>query len=169
MPKLLTKINYDIIYSAQLSIDSFAGIIQSMVDNEAAWTKWATCSEPHTEMLPLDWEAKLTDFQKLIVLKAFRQEKMMFAFQHYIIRHIGQFFVESPSVKISAIYEDMNCETPLVFVLSTGADPTLALDKFADEMGCKETMGVISLGQGQGKKAQALIKASVKAGNWVLL
>lgn len=73
---------------------------------------------------------------------------MMFAFRNYIITHLGNFFVESPSVKISSIYEDMNCETPLVFVLSTGADPTLALDKFAEEMGAKETMGVISLGQG---------------------
>jgi len=43
----MTKLNYDIIYSAQLSIDSFAGIVQSMVDNEEAWTKWATSNEPH--------------------------------------------------------------------------------------------------------------------------
>ena len=44
------------------------------------------------------------------------------------------------------IYEDM--------------DPTLALDKFAEEMGCKETMGIISLGQGQGEKAIKLITES---------
>lgn len=42
----------------------------------------------------------------------------------------------------------MDCETPLVFILSTGADPTLALDKFAEDMGKKENFGVVSLGQG---------------------
>jgi len=73
---------------------------------------------------------------------------MMFAFQNYIISHLGKYFVESPSVSMKQIYEDMDCETPLVFILSTGADPTLALDKFAEDMGTKDRMAVISLGQG---------------------
>jgi dynein heavy chain len=67
------------------------------------------------------------------------------------------------------IFEDMDCETPLVFVLSTGADPTLALYKFAEEMGKKETMKIISLGQGQGDKAVKLIEVGCKEGAWVLL
>lgn len=62
LPKLLTKLNYDIIYSAQLSIEQFSGIIASMAENEEAWQKWATCAEPHIEPLPMDWETKLTDF-----------------------------------------------------------------------------------------------------------
>jgi len=94
---------------------------------------------------------------------------MMFAFQLYIINHLGKFFVESPSVQMKQIYEDMDCETPLVFVLSTGADPTLALDKFAEEMGQKDNMGVISLGQGQGEKAIQLINIKQESGSCVLL
>lgn len=94
---------------------------------------------------------------------------MMFAFQQYITNHLGLFFVESPSVQMKQIYEDMDCETPMVFVLSTGADPTLALDKFAEESGQKENMGVISLGQGQGEKAIKTIKANQESGSWVLL
>ena len=39
-----------------------------------------TCESPHIEPLPLDWKEKLDDFQKLIVLKTFRPEKLMFAF-----------------------------------------------------------------------------------------
>lgn len=100
LPALLTKLNYDIIYSAELMIPAFKEIIKSMEENEDAWTKWATSNEPHEEKLPLEWEDKLTDFQKLIVLKAFRSEKMMFAFQNYIIAHLSKFFVESPSVSM---------------------------------------------------------------------
>jgi hypothetical protein len=37
----------------------------------------------------------LTDFEKIILLKAFRPEKMMFAFQMYVIKHMGTFYVES--------------------------------------------------------------------------
>jgi hypothetical protein len=39
----------------------------------------------------------------------------------------------------------------MIFILSTGADPTSSLIKFATEKG--KTLTVISLGQGQGKKA----------------
>lgn len=51
--------------------------------------------------------------------------------------------------------------------MSTGADPTSALLKFAQEKG--RQMSVISLGQGQGKKAEKLINRAKVDGNWVLL
>lgn len=53
---------YDIIYSSQLTIPAFAGIIQSFDEIEDAWIKWATCEKPETERLPGEWEEKLTDF-----------------------------------------------------------------------------------------------------------
>jgi dynein heavy chain len=48
----------------------------------------------------------------------------------------------------------------MIFILSTGADPTSALIKFANEKG--KQLSVISLGQGQGKKAEVLINRSKK-------
>lgn len=70
---------------------------------------------------------------------------------------------------MATIYADTDNCTPLIFVLSTGADPTLLLTKFAGEMGKAESLGVVSLGQGQGKKALKKIIDSTKSGNWVLL
>ena len=59
---------------------------------------------------------------------------------------MGKFFVESPSVTMQTVYNDTDNCTPLIFVLSTGADPTLQLFKFAEEMDRRANMGVISLG-----------------------
>lgn len=70
---------------------------------------------------------------------------------------------------MATIYADTDNCTPLIFVLSTGADPTLTLTKFAGEMGKADSLGVVSLGQGQGKKALKKIIDSTKSGNWVLL
>lgn len=39
--------------------------------------------------------------------------------------------------------------TPLLFVLSTGSDPTAALLSFAQTMGYASKIAVISMGQGQ--------------------
>lgn len=50
-------------------------------------------------------------------------------------------------------YKDTDRKTPVVFVLSTGADPTQFLMKFVHEKKMQDRMSIISLGQGQGKKA----------------
>jgi dynein heavy chain len=43
------------------------------------------------------------------------------------------------------------------------------LIKFAKEKNFSEKLNIISLGQGQGPKAEALIKSSKKNGEWVML
>jgi len=59
---------------------------------------------------------------------------------------MGKFYVEPPSVKLDIIYKDLSVFTPLIFVLSQGADPTGALLKFAEEMNFMEKLFPISLG-----------------------
>lgn len=75
-------------------------------------------AEPHTEPLPDGWSDRLDTFERLIILKAFRPEKLLFAFQNYVISELGQFFVESPSVTMEVVYNDTDVKTPLIFVLS---------------------------------------------------
>lgn len=56
---------------------------------------------------------------------------------------------------------------PLLFVLSTGVDPTNNILNYCMAKGVN--LETISLGQGQGKKAQNLIERSQNDGSWVLL
>lgn len=67
------------------------------------------------------------------------------------------------------LYADTDYKTPLIFILSTGADPTSQLLKFAQSKNYGDRLFPISLGQGQEKKADALIERSVKSGDWVML
>lgn len=71
----------DFVWSAEVVLpDIFSGLTESFKENEAVWLEWASSDNPHTEPLPLEWKENLDDFQKMIVLKAFRPEKLMFAF-----------------------------------------------------------------------------------------
>jgi dynein heavy chain len=67
------------------------------------------------------------------------------------------------------IYRDMDNKTPCIFILSTGADPTGMLLRFAREMNYGDRLSLVSLGQGQGPYATELIDKGTKTGNWVLL
>lgn len=56
-----------------------------------------------------------------------------------------------------------------MFVLSTGSDPFSAFQKFASDMGFTSRIQTISLGQGQGPVAEALIRKGTKEGLWIFL
>jgi len=88
----------------------------------------------------------LTDFQKSVLLKIFRPEKLMFSFKKYVKTHMGNFFTDARSITMEGIYKDTDNITPLIFILSTGADPTDNLLKFAKERGFLEKLESISLG-----------------------
>jgi len=91
------------------------------------------------------------------------------ALQGFVSATLGTKFTEPPPFDLSGSYKESSCTSPLLFVLSTGSDPTAALLQFADSMGYGSKISVISMGQGQGPKAAALIATARKAGSWVLL
>lgn len=82
---------------------------------------------------------------------------------------LGSTFVRSSPVSMDDIYKDTDMKTPCIFVLSSGADPTGMLLRFAKDMNYTERLHVISLGQGQGARAEALISLALRSGDWVLL
>lgn len=126
MPKnVLSDINHMFLYSAELNLpDVFGGILEDMLKENDDWLKWAQGDTPQAEPLPGEWDAKLDDFQKLIIIKAFRSEKLSAAFQTFVLRNMGKFYTEPPPVTMEIVYADTDEKTPMVFILSTGADPT---------------------------------------------
>ena len=124
---------------------------------------------PHEHPYPEPWN-KLSDLDKLVVLRCFRPDKMTPAVQEYIVRNLGAIYVEPPTFDLAGSYNDSNCCIPLVFILSPGSDPMAGLLRFGEDMGFSgEKIQTISLGQGQGPFAMNMINAALKNGSWVVL
>lgn len=64
----------------------------------------------------------------------------------------------SPSWEYGKCFKDSKVTTPLIIILSSGSDPKDDYTKFSEEMGMSKRSETISLGQGQGPKATALIR-----------
>ena len=126
-----------------------------------------TCESPHTEPLPDPLEKIAQDFTRLILVKQLREEKLIFAIKHFIEKSFDKRFLESPPFSVSTAYDDSLKTTPLIFILSPGANPVKFLRDFAKNMNI--TMRNISLGQGQGEIAKRAIMESIKTGEWVCL
>ena len=102
----------------------FSGLCQHMIEFTEKWEIYFNKPEPHLEALPDDWEEILDNFEKLLILKILRPEKLLFAFSEYVKTEIGESYIQSKAVSMDELYKDSDNHTPIIFVLSQGADPS---------------------------------------------
>ena len=148
-------------------LPAFDGFADAFRSNPDAWQHIYDSANPESEALPAPWCDKLDDFQKLIALRTVRPDKLTRAVQIYVDKSMGRRYIEPPPFDLEQCYNDSTCFTPLVFILSPGSDPMDSLLKFCAAKDI--SMETLSLGQGQGPKAEALIVQGVVDGSWVVL
>ena len=101
------------------------------------------------------------------MIRCLRSDKVTNAMQDFVAQKLGQRFIEPQTANLNLVYKDSSSVTPLIFILSTGTDPAADLYKFADEMRFSKKLNAISLGQGQGPIAEALMRSAMERGKWV--
>ena len=148
---------------------SWSGLLASFVEHCGEFRKLYDAAEVHTQPFPSIWEERLNRMQRMVLVRALRPDKITPAIQDYVVENLGQKYIEPPTFDLGAAFKDAAPEIPLLFVLSTGADPMAELLKFAGEMRMSKKMNSISLGQGQGPIAEKMIAAGMEQGSWILL
>lgn len=94
----------------------------------------------------------------------------MFFVKNFVKYELGPQFIESPPFDLKGSYLDSGPTTPLIFVLSPGADPIPYLQQLAADYGMDAgRLRILSLGQGQGKIAKRYIEGGQKNGEWICL
>jgi dynein heavy chain len=154
-----------------ICIPQFGYILEHMTLYPSEWESIIESETPFTDLIPGDTTGQLTDFQRLLLLKVLREEKLATCVSEFIRKNIGQEFVVAPPLELGKAYKDTSNRTPMIFILSPGSDPINSLVKFAStkEMNMQEKMHLISLGQGQGPIAEELVRKAMVSGEWVFL
>ncbi|KRX08296.1 P-loop containing nucleoside triphosphate hydrolase [Pseudocohnilembus persalinus] len=167
----ITKQAWFYINTIAQQIEPLQKLPKLIKENLSQWIVWKDSSDIYNELLPskLQENSGFINFYKLLLIRAFRPEKILHSFSHYISSEMGEFYDTIPSATMAQLYNDSNSQMPIIFILSQGADPTSMLINFSKEQNKDITPNVISLGQGQGKKAEALIERAKSDGSWVLL
>jgi len=123
--------------------------------------------DPHHFPIPCGFNDKFNDFQKLLILRTIRPDKIVPAIQDFVKDRLGKQFIEPQPFNLAEIFKDSFSTTPLIFILSPGSDPLVNLKAFAATMG--KAIKPRSLGQGQGVHAAKAIEDAIKEGKWVVL
>jgi len=150
-------------------LPAFKGIDVAFMENDGEFKKLFDSLEPQNMALPGEWDKKLNIFEKMVVVKSIRPDKISLAVQNFVTEKIGRQFIEPPTFSIAKSFKDASVTVPLIFVLSPGSDPVADFLRFAEEMNMAKKFESISLGRGQDKKATNCINENASRGGWALL
>jgi dynein heavy chain, axonemal len=153
--------------TALTALRGFDDLKNDVWANEDEWQTWAT-SDTAYNTYPAQL-AKLSEWNRLLVLKVFREDLVPYGMTKVVGAYLGKIFTESPAFDLEASYGDSTPTSPIIFVLTTGTDPTATFTEFADKKGFGDRKLMLSLGQDQGAKAQEMIAQASKSGMWVYL
>ncbi|XP_063298016.1 dynein axonemal heavy chain 14 [Pelobates fuscus] len=190
-PKCLSESTWKQCQYLTANMKSFSSLCHTIASNTQQWKEFFKADDlyqylrnPYTLQpditLPIEetpanleifqWE-KLSSFQKLIMIKVLRPECFISAIQDFIVENMGLQYLQSGRMNLKQVYEKSTATEPLIFILSPGTDPVGQLERLAMETrGSTMHLDIISLGRGQGVKAEELIsKAQHLKGRWVFL
>ncbi|KAK9884326.1 hypothetical protein WA026_005276 [Henosepilachna vigintioctopunctata] len=151
------------------NLNQFTGFRADFETRLREWEIIYDSDTPYLCTLPEPWNTNLSVFDILIVTRILRPDKLLEAITAFLKKEMGEKFISPPQFNIALSYADSYNMCPLIFILSPGVDPMGPLLKFAEEKQFSKRFVSISLGQGQGPRAQELIENGTLEGAWVCL
>ena len=104
------------------------------------------------------YEEKLSDFQRLLLLRCFRVDRVYLAVTHFVTKKMGEKYVTPPVLSFESIFEQSTPHSPIIFILSPGSDPASDLMKLAERSGFGgNRLKFLAMGQGQEKVNDHLV------------
>ncbi|KAK2587900.1 hypothetical protein KPH14_003996 [Odynerus spinipes] len=150
--------------------ESFGDLPDDVTDNPNNWKNWFDMDDPESQEFPSDYSTTLKPFEKLMLIRCFRVDRVYRAVINYITEIMGEEYVTPPHVSLDLIFERSTAMMPVVFILSPGSDPTSQLMKLAERYGSGGgKFRYLSLGQNQEKNAIESLGTAISRGQWLML
>ncbi|XP_068204591.1 dynein axonemal heavy chain 5-like [Palaemon carinicauda] len=148
-------------------LSQFRNILEQISENEKEWKVWFEKDKPEEEDFPCGYSNSLDIFRQLLLIRSWCPDRTISQARRYIRNSLGEQFADNSILDLEATLEESDNRTPLVCLLSQGADPTVQIEALAK---LKEVdMKSLSMGQGQEGQARRLLCDSMTIGRWLLL
>uniref|UniRef100_A0A8C5K168 Dynein, axonemal, heavy chain 10 n=1 Tax=Jaculus jaculus TaxID=51337 RepID=A0A8C5K168_JACJA len=160
----------DIILLSEQFSNDFGMLPDDVEHHLPLWQDWYDLDSLEQYPFPLGYDNKVTPFQKLLILRCFRLDRVYRAVTDYVTLTMGEKYVQPPMISFEAIFEQSTPNSPIVFILSPGSDPASDLMKLAERSGFGgNRLKFLAMGQGQEKVALQLLETAVARGQWLML
>ncbi|CAD2214773.1 hypothetical protein AGDE_00719 [Angomonas deanei] len=130
------------------------------------WLEWMRTSSPETDYP--SFLQSLTLFQKLLVMKTFRPDRLTAA-MNLVACELLNVDSLADNESLATFISRTDASTPVLLITSAGADPSLELQNIAHSKVGKEKFSQLAMGGGQTDAAMELVKRAAEKGEWVFL
>jgi len=153
------------------SLDFFGDLRTAVEQNEGEWKKWYESEAPETLVVPR-LEERLAShpsgaFMRFLVVRSFRDDRTRLAANAFIGSVLGSRYVDPAPTRLDEIHAVSDTRTPVVLLLTPGADPTSQLEELAKKKGVK--IYAVPMGEGQEPHARRSMEQGMEEGAWALL
>uniref|UniRef100_A0A8B9MLI2 Dynein axonemal heavy chain 10 n=1 Tax=Accipiter nisus TaxID=211598 RepID=A0A8B9MLI2_9AVES len=160
----------DLIRLSELFPEKFESLPDDVEKNPDVWKNWYDTDTLEQMPFPMQYQNNLTNFQKLLLLRCFRVDRLYRAVTDYVTLTMSEKYVQPPVISFEAIFEQSSPYSPVVFILSPGSDPVSDLMKLAERTGFGgDRLKFLAMGQGQEKIALQMLENVVVCGEWLML
>ncbi|XP_021113285.1 dynein heavy chain 10, axonemal isoform X2 [Heterocephalus glaber] len=160
----------DIVLLSELFPDNFGHLPDDVENHLPVWQEWYDLDSLEQFPFPLGYDKSISPFQKLLILRCFRVDRVYRAVTDYVTITMGEKYVQPPMISFENIFEQSTPNLPIVFILSPGSDPASDLMKLAERTGFGgNRLKFLAMGQGQEKVALQLLETAVARGQWLML
>eukprot|EP00927_Polykrikos_kofoidii_P046386 TRINITY_DN40623_c0_g2_i1.p1 TRINITY_DN40623_c0_g2~~TRINITY_DN40623_c0_g2_i1.p1 ORF type:complete len:3637 (-),score=783.39 TRINITY_DN40623_c0_g2_i1:390-10571(-) len=148
-------------------------IVEFIQRNEAAWRRWYDENEPESVPVP-DYEERicveknLGPLIRLVIVRSMREDRTGISCAQFVEAMLDSRFSAPVTDAITSIYEESTCRKPVLYLLTAGSDPTLAIDELSKKKK-KYPTDKVSMGEGQETVAREKNNAAFLTGGWVIL
>ena len=152
-------------------IDEFSSLPNELQGSVKKWKEWMELQRPEEEAPPGDFK-RMSDFDRLLLFRALRPDRLSAAMRMFVAKVIGERYVVSQAYDLGRSMEDAAPHIPVFVFLSPGVDVAASVEALGAKMGMTAEAGkyaTISLGQGQEEIASRALKKARSEGGWVLL
>ena len=151
------------------NIPFFKSLPEQLVNNLEEWKKWAY-EKPDPENHPIpDYEEKfnndheLGQFIRFCLIRCVREDRTITACSSFIEKTLEDTkYTEPVTDSMESIFLSSGNLTPVLFLLSAGADPTSSIDELCKKK--KKVLSKVSLGGGPGAEGGQLDLGGQRAG-----
>ncbi|XP_054248884.1 dynein axonemal heavy chain 10 [Indicator indicator] len=160
----------DLIHLSEQLPEKFESLPDDVENNPDVWKNWYDTDALEQKPFPMQYQDNLTKFQKLLLLRCFRVDRLYRAVTDYVTVTMGEKYVQPPVISYDAVFEQSSPYSPVVFILSPGSDPVSDVMKLAERKGFGgDRLKLLAMGQGQEKLALQMLENVVVSGEWLML
>jgi dynein heavy chain len=142
-----------------------------IIGSAKRFREWYELERPEEKPLPQEWK-KLSEFNKLLIMRCLRPDRMGEALSLFVKSCVGEKFINFKAFDLTRSFEDAAPSAPVFFILSPGVDPV----RDTENLGKKFKVGIdygnfglVSLGQGQEPVAERIVETAFRDGSWGFL